>query len=141
MTRTKKTKGWTSFLALFLFSSCAPSPVYLSADEGNGRSDNDKTYTGVASYYADKFHGKKTANGEKFDMNALTAAHRTFPFGTKLRVTNLDNQKSVVLRINDRGPFAKGRLIDVSLAAAKQLDMLKTGAARVRLDILEWGSK
>ena len=90
----------------------------------------------TASYYADKYHGRKTSNGEIFNMNALTAAHKTLPFNTIVRVTNLANGKSVQVRINDRGPFVKGREIDVSKAAAQQLDMIKTGTATVKLEIL-----
>ncbi|MDE7290542.1 MAG: septal ring lytic transglycosylase RlpA family protein [Treponemataceae bacterium] len=90
----------------------------------------------VASYYADKFHGRKTANGEIFDMYALTAAHKSLPFNTMVKVTNLDNGKSVVVRINDRGPFVAGREIDVSKAAASKLGMLSEGTAHVSLQIL-----
>jgi len=97
------------------------------------------TLEGVASYYADDYHGKQTSNGEIFDMNELTAAHRTLPFGTTARVTNLENKKSVVVRINDRGPFKEGRIIDLSLAAAKELDLIRTGTARVKIEVLEWG--
>jgi rare lipoprotein A len=97
------------------------------------------TLEGIASYYAQDFHGKQTSNGETFDMNALTAAHRTFPFGTKVRVTNLENNKTVVIRVNDRGPFKEGRIMDLSLGAAKELDLIRTGTARVRLEVLEWG--
>ena len=97
------------------------------------------TLEGVASYYADDFHGKLTSNGEIFDMDALTAAHRTFPFGTMLRVTNLTNNKTVVVRVNDRGPFVESRIIDLSRAAARELDLIKTGTARVKLEVLEWG--
>lgn len=97
------------------------------------------TLEGVASYYADDFHGKLTSNGETFDMNALTAAHRTFPFGTRVKVTNLDNQKAVVVRVNDRGPFVDGRIIDLALGAAKEIDLVRTGTARVRLEVLQWG--
>ncbi len=94
---------------------------------------------GLASYYADDFNGKKTADGEIYDMYQLTAAHRSLPFGTTLRVTNLDNMKSVVVRINDRGPFKMERIIDLSLAAATQLFMVGAGTARVQLDVIEWG--
>ncbi|MDP2885904.1 MAG: septal ring lytic transglycosylase RlpA family protein [Ignavibacteria bacterium] len=97
------------------------------------------TLEGVASYYADDYHGKQTSNGEIFDMNELTAAHRTLPFGTTARVTNLENKKTVVVRINDRGPFKEGRIIDLSLAAAKELDLIRMGTARVRIEVLEWG--
>ncbi|MFV3386332.1 septal ring lytic transglycosylase RlpA family protein [Pseudomonas sp. NY15364] len=93
--------------------------------------------TGKASYYGDRHHGQRTASGERFDQNALTAAHRTLPFGTRVRVTNLNNERSVVLRINDRGPFVRGRVIDVSRAAATQLDMLRAGVVPVRVEALD----
>jgi rare lipoprotein A len=92
---------------------------------------------GEASYYADRFNGRTTANGETFDINQLTAAHRTLPFGTRVRVTNLKNQKSVVVRINDRGPYAKGRVIDLSPAAARRIDMIGMGVAPVRIEVLD----
>ena len=92
-----------------------------------------------ASYYADKFHGRQTASGEIFDMNDFTCAHKTLPFGT-LRVTNLENNRSVNVRVNDRGPFVAGREIDLSKAAARQLDMLRSGTATVRLEIISTGN-
>lgn len=92
------------------------------------------TTVGVASYYADKYNGRPTASGETFDNGKLTAAHRTLPFGTTVRVTNLDNGRSVVVRVNDRGPFVKGRIIDLSRAAAKRLDMINAGLARVKVE-------
>jgi rare lipoprotein A len=92
--------------------------------------------SGMASYYGLGFHGKKTASGERFNMYKLTAAHKSLPFGTRVRVTNLDNNKSVIVRINDRGPYAKGRIIDLSLAAARDIGMVKSGTARVRLEII-----
>ncbi|HEY9096724.1 MAG TPA: septal ring lytic transglycosylase RlpA family protein [Hydrogenophaga sp.] len=88
---------------------------------------------GLASFYGRKFHGRRTASGERFDMGELTAAHRSLPFGTKVRVRNLRNGKEVVVRINDRGPFKKGRVIDVSRAAAEALGMVGRGLARVEL--------
>ncbi|WP_313286030.1 septal ring lytic transglycosylase RlpA family protein [Stutzerimonas kunmingensis] len=92
--------------------------------------------SGKASYYARMHHGQRTANGETHDQNALVAAHRSLPFGTRVRVTNEHNGKQVVVRINDRGPFRRGRIIDLSRAAAAQLDMLKTGVIRVRIETL-----
>ncbi|SDS69199.1 septal ring lytic transglycosylase RlpA family protein [Pseudomonas fuscovaginae UPB0736] len=92
--------------------------------------------TGTASYYGRKHHGKRTASGETFDQNALTAAHRQLPFGTRVKITNLANDRSVVVRINDRGPHTRGRLIDVSRQAAEQLGMLQSGTARVRVQSL-----
>jgi rare lipoprotein A len=91
---------------------------------------------GLASYYADRYHGRLTSNGERFDIRKMTAAHRTLPFGTRVRVTNQANGRSVTVRVNDRGPFVTGRVIDLSPAAARQLDMLKTGLVPVRLEIL-----
>jgi rare lipoprotein A len=88
---------------------------------------------GLASYYGRKFHGRRTASGERFDMSDFTAAHRTLPFGSKVRVRNLRNGKEVVVRINDRGPFKKGRVIDVSRAAAEALGMVGRGLAKVEL--------
>ena len=90
----------------------------------------------VASYYADKYHGRKTSNGEVFNMYDLTAAHKSLPFNTKVKVTNLSNGKSVVVRINDRGPFVKGREIDLSKAAAVKIGMIKSGTAKVSLEIV-----
>jgi rare lipoprotein A len=98
------------------------------------------TLEGVISYYAHDFHGKQTSNGETFDMHDLTAAHRTFPFGTRVRVTNLENNKTVIVRVNDRGPFKEGRIMDVSLGAAKEIDLILNGTARARLEVLEWGN-
>jgi rare lipoprotein A len=98
------------------------------------------TLEGLVSYYAHDFHGKQTSNGETFDMNALTAAHRTFPFGTKVRVTSLENSKTVIVRVNDRGPFKEGRIMDLSMGAAKEIDLILNGTARVRLEVLEWGN-
>jgi rare lipoprotein A len=95
------------------------------------------TETGKASYYGDRHHGRKTASGERFDQHALTAAHRSLPFGTRVRVTNLNNERSVVLRINDRGPFVRGRIIDVSRAAAERLGMLRAGVVPVRVEQLD----
>jgi rare lipoprotein A len=92
--------------------------------------------TGEASYYGAKYQGRATANGEKFDMNQLTAAHPKYPFGTKVKVTNLSNNRSVIVRINDRGPSVKGRIIDLSLAAAEELQMVKSGVAKVKLEVV-----
>ncbi|RMF42068.1 MAG: septal ring lytic transglycosylase RlpA family protein [Deltaproteobacteria bacterium] len=91
---------------------------------------------GTASWYGPKFHGRKTSNGETFDMYALTAAHKTLPLGVSVRVTNLNNGRQVVVRVNDRGPFVAGRVIDLSFAAAKQLDMVDAGTAPVRVEAL-----
>ncbi|NVZ76294.1 septal ring lytic transglycosylase RlpA family protein [Pseudomonas gingeri] len=92
--------------------------------------------TGMASYYGARHHGKRTASGEPFDQHGLTAAHRQLPFGTRVKVTNLANDRSVVVRINDRGPHTRGRLIDLSREAAEQWGMLQSGTARVRVQSL-----
>jgi len=92
--------------------------------------------TGIASWYGAAFHGKQTANGEAYDMNALTAAHRTLPMPSFVRVTNLENGRSLVLKVNDRGPFAKGRIIDISRRGAQLLGFQNQGTARVRVQIL-----
>lgn len=98
-------------------------------------------YSGIASWYGPDFHGKKTANGEMYDMNANTAAHKTLPMNTIVRVTNLNNNKSTVVRINDRGPFVDGRIIDLSFAAGKEVGIDKTGTAPVKLVVLGFDGK
>jgi rare lipoprotein A (peptidoglycan hydrolase) len=97
---------------------------------------NAKTLTGIASWYGKDFHGKKTANGEVYDMDAMTAAHKELPFNTRVRVVNLKNGKSIVVRINDRGPFVKGRIIDLSRRAAGKIGMFFSGTTKVRVEIL-----
>jgi len=97
--------------------------------------------TGVASWYGPGFHGQQTACGEEYDMYALTAAHKQLPFQSRVRVTNLDNGKQVVVRINDRGPFRKQRIIDLSFTAAQRLDMVEPGTARVRIEIVDSGDQ
>lgn len=91
---------------------------------------------GNASYYADRFHGKRTSSGERYDQMAFTAAHRELPFGCMVKVTNLENNLSVVVRINDRGPFKRNRVLDLSLAGAQQLDMVRNGIAHIRLEVV-----
>ena len=91
---------------------------------------------GIASYYGAELAGNRTASGERFNPHGLTAAHRTLPLGTKLRVTNVANGRSVVVRVNDRGPFVGKRLIDVSLGAAREIQMIRSGTAQVRLEIV-----
>ena len=92
--------------------------------------------TGIASYYSDSFIGKKTASGELYRKEALTAAHRTLPFGTRVKVTDLKNGKSVVVTINDRGPHVKGRIIDLSYGAAKKIGIIEAGEAEVKIEPL-----
>jgi rare lipoprotein A len=95
--------------------------------------------TGKASFYADKFEGVQTASGEKYKRKKMTGAHKTLPFGTKVRITNLQNNKTVEIVINDRGPYVEGRIVDVSKAAAEELGMLNQGIAEVRLEVLDPG--
>ena len=91
---------------------------------------------GMASFYADDFHNKRTANGEVYNMHGLTCAHKTWPFNTWLEVTNIANGRSVIVRVNDRGPYVGKRIIDLSLGAAKELDMVETGVQEVEIEIL-----
>lgn len=113
------------FSALALLSACSTQ-----------RSSPDTGVSGQASWYGAYHHGKKTASGERFNQNALTAAHRSLAFGTRVKVTNTLNNKSVVVRINDRGPYSKGRIIDLSRAAAKKIDMIQRGVVPVQLQVL-----
>lgn len=99
-----------------------------------------ETKTGTASFYADKFHNRRTASGIRYDRNALVAAHRTYPFGTVLRVTNLANDRVVTVRVVDRGPFIKGRILDLSRRAAEELRFIGAGLTEVRIEVLEFGS-
>lgn len=100
----------------------------------------DEFEFGLASYYSDKYHGKPTASGELYDMNRMTAAHRTLPFGTTIKVTRLDNKKSVTVKVNDRGPFIPERVVDLSKAAARQIGMLQDGETKIKLEIVKKGS-
>lgn len=95
------------------------------------------TEEGKASYYSNKLHGRKMANGDKYSRHKLTAAHRTLPFGTKVKVTNLETNKSVKVKITDRGPFVKGRVVDLSEAAAKRLDYISAGIVPVRVKVVK----
>jgi rare lipoprotein A len=99
-------------------------------------SDRSNSLQGTASYYGGKFHGRKTASGERFNQNGLTAAHKTLPLGTKVRVTNIRNGESVDVKINDRGPYHGGRIIDLSKGAARELGMLGAGTAKVKVEVI-----
>jgi rare lipoprotein A len=114
----------------------AVTPVQAEEAVTIEEDDAEHIGDGEASYYGKELAGNRTASGERFNPAALTAAHRTLPLGSRLRVTNKANGKSVVVRINDRGPFTKHRLIDVSYAAAQQIQMVRAGKANVRLDLL-----
>jgi len=138
-----RTKPGLARVALFVsltwfFTSWASPPRSTNggASEPAG-SSSPAIVDGVASYYGKEHHGKKTANGEIFDMNKLTAAHRSLPFGSQVKVTNLSNQRSVIVRINDRGPYYQGRIIDLSQAAAERLDMVQSGITKVKLEVLD----
>ena len=118
-----------TILCIFVLSSCASTPHvdYISKQ----RSD----YV-VASWYGQKFNGRQTASGERFDMYAMTCAHKTLQFGTKLHVTNPDNNKSVIVTVNDRGPFIRGRDLDLSYGAAKKIGIVKKGVGRVKIELI-----
>jgi len=130
----------------FIISGCSTNPRYKRSHIGiqqkhfGTTSHRSKpsihTQTGMASFYGKKFHGKKTASGEIYYRHKFTAAHRKLPFNTRIKVTNLENNLSVIVRINDRGPFVKKRIIDLSEAAAKKIDMIHKGVAKVSIDIL-----
>jgi rare lipoprotein A len=94
---------------------------------------------GIASFYADKYHGRITYNGEVYDMNGISAAHQIYPMETIIKVTNLSNDRSVILRINDRMPYWEDRIIDLSLGTARELDFVEKGLTKVRIDVLKWG--
>lgn len=118
-------------VGLGALAGCAPRPEVVRPDKPPpARAWLEE---GLSSYYGPGLAGRPTASGEKFNPEKLTAAHKKLPFGTCLRVVNLENGRSVQVRVNDRGPFVKGRVVDVSLAAARKLDMLEKGLARVRL--------
>ena len=141
---------------------CAPSPRYKSGNssitahkkkEKKKRNKNKKdkqnkkpyfnkskkVYKGISSFYGPKFHGKLTANGEIFDMYGRTAAHKELPFNTIVRVTNENNGKSQILRINDRGPYVGNRILDCSFGAATTLGFVSEGTAPVKIEVIEWG--
>ncbi len=102
----------------------------------SGNASQDYPQYGKASWYGGKFHGKKTASGERFNKYEFTAAHRKLPFGTIIRVTNISNGKDVYVRVNDRGPFVKGRILDLSLASAEALHFNRRGVIRVKIEII-----
>jgi rare lipoprotein A len=113
-------------------AGCATAPPRPRVEEGGRR----PSFEGKASFYGKPQHGGPTASGERFDMYALTAAHRTLPMNSHVRCVNLKNGRSVTVRINDRGPFGRGRVIDLSWAAARQLDMIDAGVVPVRCEVV-----
>lgn len=116
-----------------------PSDDLETPRRAEGPDGGDHTLVGRASWYGEKFHGQTTASGERYDMYAFTAAHKTLPFHTIVRVTHPKTRKSVVVRINDRGPYVDDRIIDLSWAAAHDMGLADEGVIRVRLDVLRWG--
>ena len=119
----------------------APSVPPATAPPSSGGTTTGSQQRGPISLYGNAFAGKKTASGETFDPEALTMAHRTLPFGTRVRVTILENQRSVEVVVNDRGPFVAGRIADLSLAAARRIGMIADGVVDALLDILQLGQK
>jgi len=146
-------KLFLSILILLLTLNCSNSPRYRTGPvkaipekvkspsplKTKSNIKHRKVMKGISSFYAEDFHGKLTANGEIYDMYGLTAAHKTLPLNTIVRVTNLVNNKSLILRINDRGPYIKGRILDCSYGAAKKLDFISQGTANVKVEVIEWG--
>jgi len=135
MKNTSKIVYLVVIIGLTLISSC--SSIIRFSTDNSGDTGNSKIFRGYASYYAEQFNGRKTANGEIFDMNKMTAAHKTLPFNTKLRVTNIKNGRTVIVRINDRGPFSGNRVIDLSKKAAIELDMIREGVIEVECEVVE----
>ena len=131
----------TALMLCFILVGCTASPRFTATKAVHVTTGGPYSMKeeGIASYYGDEFDGKPTSNGEIFDKNQMTAAHKSLPFNTKVRVTNLDNGLSTVVRINDRGPFVADRVIDLSVAAAKEIHMIGPGTARVRLEVLQLG--
>ena len=145
-------------ICILLLASCSVAPRYSSGEQSqtkkkyspnkpekvrqtNTKSNNERDHKlkGVSSWYGPNFHGKQTANGEIFDQYGITAAHKTLPLGTVVRVTNLDNGEWTILRINDRGPYVGDRVLDCSYGAAKKLDFMEKGTANVEIKIIELG--
>ena len=145
-------------ISIFTFS-CTSSPRYQSGgktipsvtkkQKSKNNTNNKKkkkefdkskkVFRGISSYYGPKFHGKLTANGEIFDMYGVTAAHKKLPFNTYVRVTNENNNKNLLIRINDRGPYVGDRILDCSYGAAKKLGFVNDGTAPVKIEVVEWG--
>lgn len=129
-------RGWGLVLGLLLMSAALLTAPPPGTAQPADRPDTTRVERGTASYYGDELAGRPTASGERFDPGRLTAAHRSLPFGAKVRVTNLRNGRTVVVRINDRGPFTRRRIIDLSYAAARRIGMVAAGTAPVRIELL-----
>ena len=129
---------WQRMSAILMLGIFLSAPSLLFAKERpSHNASHAKSIIGIASFYSTKFNGRRTASGEKFNSSALTAAHLSLPFGSLVKVTNIRNGKTVVVRINDRGPHVKGRIIDLSKAAATKIGIGRAGTARVRLEVLK----
>ena len=128
------------FFILITIIACAPKykPIKIYKVPGSKRYFIKYSEIGSASWYGKKFHGRPTASGEIYDMYKLTAAHKKLPLGTYVKVTNLSNGKSVIVKINDRGPYVKGRIIDLSYAAAKKIGMVKKGVQKVKIEAISY---
>jgi rare lipoprotein A len=137
----QRTLRTSVLLCVLLFTGCGTtSPRFTTATRPAPRDTATHQLSGIASYYAHEFDGRQTASGEVYDMHQLTAAHRTLPFNSLVRVTNRQTGESVVVRINDRGPFKNDRVIDLSLAAAERIGIIAQGTGPVKLDVLELGT-
>jgi rare lipoprotein A len=123
-------------LALALALACGGAPARQPPPKRTGMATPGAVQRGLGTFYGKEQHGGPTASGERFNMHKMTAAHRTLPFGTRVRVTNTRNGRSVEVRINDRGPYGRGRIIDVSEAAARRLDMIDAGVVPVIVEVL-----
>lgn len=131
-------KKYSLIFTVFIFSMLAGCSSTAAVNDGKTRAyANSHALVGQASWYGKKFHGRLTASGERYNMRAYTAAHKTLPFGTVVRVTNTANNKSVDVKINDRGPFVKGRVIDLSYKAFGQIGDSKKGLAPIRIEIID----
>ncbi len=137
------------FIFLLSLHACSANVQYrksrVDSTAGQNTSTAKKYYTGqvltgMSSYYGKKFHGRKTSNGDVFDMYKLTAAHRFLPFNSIIEVTNLANGRSVRVRVNDRGPFVKNRILDLSYAAARKIGLTGTGVGKVKIRIIRLGN-
>ncbi len=125
------------FITIISLYSCSSVIHFSQNTSSNFQKGVNYIEEGIASYYSDDFEGKLTASGEEFSQFGLTAAHRTLPFGTLVKVTNLENGRSVVVKINDRGPFIQGRIIDLSKTASQKLGFFGKGLAKVKVEVLK----
>ena len=130
-----------SLLLIILILSCSPSPRYTANQTSGKYKDTKDTFYGISSYYGlnDGFDGNLTANGEVYDKDGISAAHKTLPLNSIVKVTNLENGKSLTLRINDRGPYIDGRILDCSYGAALKLDFVQEGTTEVKVKVVKWG--